>query len=79
MYCYEKSMIQRNQCILANNKGEEDVWQDSIILNSDLTHFIGHNHFSSDNYSAYELNEITKRILSLNHLQYNKNRSWTRF
>ena len=61
--------------ILANNKGEEDVWQDSIILNCDLTHFIG----SSDNYSAYELGEINIKILSLNHLEYNKNRSWTTF
>ena len=61
--------------ILANNKGEKDAWQDSIILNCDLTHFIG----SSDNYSAYELGEINIKILSLNHLEYNKNRSWTTF
>ena len=67
----EKSMH-----ILANNKGGEDVWQDSIILNCDLTHFIG----SSDHYSAYELSEINIKILSLNHLQYVKNtRSWTTF
>ena len=48
---------------------EEDVWQDNGILNSNLTHFIGHNCFLSDNYSANEaLSEINKLILSLNHL-----------
>ena len=47
---------------------EEDVWQDNGILNSDSTHFIGHNYFF-DNCSANEaLSDINKRILSLNHL-----------
>ena len=47
---------------------EEDVWQENGILNSNSTHFIGHNHFFDD-YSANEaLSEINKMILSFNHL-----------